>query len=417
MPSIGTNTLDVARIRADFPVLTQRVHDKPLVYLDNAATSQKPRSVVDTIREYYETYNSNIHRGLHTLSEHATAEYEDARARIARFINAARPHEVIFTRGTTESINLVARAWGDDNVGANDEILLTEIEHHSNLVPWQMLAKRAGAQLRFIPTDDAGRVELDGYAGMFSDRTKLVAVTQMSNVTGVIEPAEEMIRIAHGHGVPVLLDGAQSVPHLAVDVQALDVDFLAFSGHKMLGPTGIGGLYAKEAILEDMAPLFGGGSMISVVQLESSTWAQLPDKFEGGTPNIAGAIGLGTAVDYLSALSLDAVRAHEIELTEYALAQLGDLDGLDVYGPTNARERGGVVSFNVEGIHPHDVGTVLDGEGIAVRAGHHCAQPLMRKLGVPATARASFYIYNTTDEVDRLVEGIERVQEFFGNGA
>ncbi len=417
MASIGTNTLDVPRIRADFAVLAQQVHGKPLVYLDNAATSQKPQSVIDTVREYYETYNSNIHRGLHTLSEHATAEYEDARVRIARFINAAHPHEVIFTRGTTESINLVARAWGDDNVGADDEILLTEIEHHSNLVPWQMLAKRAGARLRFIPTDDAGRVELDGYAAMFSDRTKLVAVTHMSNVVGVIEPAEDMIRIAHGSGVPVLLDGAQSVPHLAVDVQALDVDFLAFSGHKMLGPTGIGVLYAKEAILEEMEPLFGGGSMISVVQLESSTWAQLPDKFEGGTPNIVGAIGLGAAVDYLSELGLDAVRAHELELTEYALAQLGDLNGVDVYGPTDAQQRGAVISFNLEGIHPHDVGTVLDGDGIAIRAGHHCAQPLMRKLGVAATGRASFYIYNTTDEVDRLVEGIERVQEFFGNGA
>ncbi len=398
-------------------MLRETIHGRPLVYLDNAATSQKPQAVIDVIRTYYETTNANIHRGIHFLSEKATAEYEDARVRIAAFINAARPHEVIFTRGTTESINLVARSWGDANVHAGDEILLTEIEHHSNLVPWQMLAQRSGARLRFIPTDETGQVDLAGYAELFGPRTKLVAITQMSNVLGVITPAKELVRIAHAHDTPVLLDGAQSVPHMAVDVQDLDVDFLAFSGHKMLGPTGIGVLYGKETHLDAMEPLFGGGSMISVVELESSSWAELPDKFEGGTPNIAGAIGFGAAVDYLSDLGMTAVRAHEIELTEYALQQLGDLAGLALYGPDAAAERGGVVAFNLDDIHPHDVGTVLDGDGIAVRAGHHCAQPLMRKLGVVATGRASFYIYNVHADVDALVSGLERVKAFFGNGA
>ena len=398
-------------------MLRETIHGRPLVYLDNAATSQKPQAVIDVIRTYYETTNANIHRGIHFLSEKATAEYEDARVRIAAFINAARPHEVIFTRGTTESINLVARSWGDANVHAGDEIVLTEIEHHSNLVPWQMLAQRSGARLRFIPTDETGQVDLAGYAELFGPRTKLVAITQMSNVLGVITPAKELVRIAHAHDTPVLLDGAQSVPHMAVDVQDLDVDFLAFSGHKMLGPTGIGVLYGKETHLDAMEPLFGGGSMISVVELESSSWAELPDKFEGGTPNIAGAIGFGAAVDYLSDLGMTAVRAHEIELTEYALQQLGDLAGLALYGPDAAAERGGVVAFNLDDIHPHDVGTVLDGDGIAVRAGHHCAQPLMRKLGVVATGRASFYIYNVHADVDALVSGLERVKAFFGNGA
>ena len=410
-------TLDAQVVRSDFPVLRETVHGKPLIYLDNAATSQKPQAVIDVIRTYYETTNANIHRGIHFLSEKATAEYEHARVRIAAFINATRPHEVIFTRGTTESINLVARSWGDANVHAGDEILLTEIEHHSNLVPWQMLAQRTGARLRFIPTDETGQVDLAAYAELFSRRTKLVAITQMSNVLGVITPAKELVRIAHAHDTPVLLDGAQSVPHVPVDVQDLDVDFLAFSGHKMLGPTGIGVLYGKETLLDAMEPLFGGGSMISVVELESSSWAELPDKFEGGTPNIVGAIGFGAAVDYLSDLGMRAVRAHEIDLTEYALQQLSDVEGLTLYGPDAAAERGGVVAFNLDDIHPHDVGTVLDGDGIAVRAGHHCAQPLMRKLGVVATGRASFYIYNLHADVDALVSGLERVKAFFGNGA
>ncbi|MBM4436320.1 MAG: cysteine desulfurase [Actinobacteria bacterium] len=411
MSSLGPHAL-----RADFPTLRLEVHGRPLVYLDNAATSQKPQAVIDVIRGYYEATNANIHRGIHHLSEKATAEFESARVKLARFINAERAHEIIFTRGTTESINLVARSWGDANVCAGDEILLTEIEHHSNLVPWQMLAQRRGAKLRFIPSDRAGRIDLEAYRRLFSPRTKIVAVTHMSNVLGVITPAAELVRIAHEHGVAILLDAAQSVPHLPVDVQALDADFLAFSGHKMLGPTGIGVLYGKEALLDRMEPLFGGGSMIRVVQLESSTWADLPAKFEGGTPHIEGAIGLGAAVDYLSTLGMEAVRQHELELTGYALRQLGDLDGVELYGPESPAERGGVMSFNIGAIHPHDVGTVLDGEGIAVRAGHHCAQPLMRKLGISATARASFYLYNTREEVDQLVTGIERVKAFFGNG-
>ena len=405
--------LDPAAIRADFPILAEQVHERPLVYLDNAATSQKPRAVIEALQTYYETYNANIHRGLHALSERATAEYEAARTSVASFINAAHPHEVIFTRGTTEAINLVARSWGDANVGEGDEILLTEMEHHSNLVPWQMLAQRRGARLRYIPIDAEGRIDLGAYTRMFGPRTRLVTVTHMSNVLGTITPAEELIRIAHAHGVPVLLDAAQSIPHVQVDVQALDADFVAFSGHKMLGPTGIGALYGREALLDAMDPLFGGGSMIRVVELHRSTWTDLPDRLEGGTPNIAGAIGLGAAVDYLGAVGMPNVAAHEHRLTEYALALLSDLEGVRIFGPADARERGGVISFYVGDVHPHDVGTLLDTEGIAVRAGHHCAQPLMRKLGVAATVRASFYLYNTTAEVDCLAEGITRAKAFF----
>jgi cysteine desulfurase/selenocysteine lyase len=405
--------LDATAIRADFPVLAEQVHERPLVYLDNAATSQKPRAVIDVLQTYYETYNANIHRGLHALSERATAEYEDARARVARFINAAHPHEVIFTRGTTEAINLVARGWGDEYVGEGDEILLTEMEHHSNLVPWQMLAQRSGASLRYIPMDDEGRIDLQAYARMFGPRTRLVAVTHMSNVLGTITPAAELIEIAHQHDVPVLLDAAQSIPHIPVDVQALDADFMAFSGHKMLGPTGIGVLYGREARLDAMEPLFGGGSMIRVVELHQSSWTTLPEKLEGGTPNIAGAIGLGAAVDYLQTAGMTNVASHEHELTEYALNLLSDLDGVRLFGPKDARDRGGVISFYVGDVHPHDVGTLLDAEGIAVRAGHHCAQPLMRKLGVAATARASLYLYNTAAEVDCLADGIARAKAFF----
>ena len=405
--------LDTVAIRADFPILAELVHERPLVYLDNAATSQKPRVVIDALRTYYETYNANIHRGLHALSERATAEYEAARVGVARFINAAHPHEVIFTRGTTEAINLVARSWGDANIGEGDEILLTEMEHHSNLVPWQMLAQRRDAALRYIPIDAEGRIDLETYARMFGPRTRLVTVTHMSNVLGTITPAADLIRIAHAHGVPVMLDAAQSIPHVPVDVQALDADFVAFSGHKMLGPTGIGALYGREALLDAMEPLFGGGSMIRVVELHQSSWTGLPDKLEGGTPNIAGAIGLGAAVDYLQTVGMPNVTAHEHQLTEYALAQLSDLEDVRVFGPPDAQERGGVISFYVGDVHPHDVGTLLDAEGIAVRAGHHCAQPLMRKLGVAATVRASMYLYNTAAEVDCLAEGITRAKAFF----
>ncbi len=413
VPNSTADGLDATAIRADFPVLAEQVHERPLVYLDNAATSQKPRAVIDALQTYYETYNANIHRGLHALSERATAEYEDARARVARFINAEHPHEVIFTRGTTEAINLVARGWGDEYVGEGDEILLTEMEHHSNLVPWQMLAQRSGASLRYIPMDDEGRIDLQAYARMFGPRSRLVAVTHMSNVLGTITPAAELIQIAHQHDVPVLLDAAQSIPHIPVDVQALDADFVAFSGHKMLGPTGIGVLYGREARLDAMEPLFGGGSMIRVVELHQSSWTTLPEKLEGGTPNIAGAIGLGAAVDYLQTVGMPEVMAHEHELTEYALNLLSDLDGVRLFGPKDARDRGGVISFYVGDVHPHDVGTLLDAEGIAVRAGHHCAQPLMRKLGVAATARASLYLYNTAAEVDCLADGIARAKAFF----
>ena len=413
VPTSTAARLDTAAIRADFPVLAEQVNERPLVYLDNAATSQKPRVVINALRTYYETYNANIHRGLHTLSERATAEYEDARARVARFIGAAHPHEVVFTRGTTEAINLVARGWGDEHVGEGDEILLTEMEHHSNLVPWQMLAQRRGAELRYITIDVESGIDLDAYAQMFGPRTRLVAITHMSNVLGTITPAAEIIRIAHAHDVPVLLDVAQSIPHLPVNVQALGADFVAFSGHKMLGPTGIGVLYGRETLLDAMEPLFGGGSMIRVVDLHRSSWTGLPYKLEGGTPNIAGAIGLGVAVDYLQAVGMPNISAHEHELTKYALALLSDLDGVRVFGPTDAKDRGGVISFAVGDVHPHDVGTLLDAEGIAVRAGHHCAQPLMRKLGVAATTRASFYLYNTVDEVDCLAAGITRAKAFF----
>ncbi|MDE2903985.1 MAG: cysteine desulfurase [Chloroflexota bacterium] len=405
--------MDPAQIRADFPILAEQVHERPLVYLDNAATSQKPRAVIDALHTYYETYNANIHRGLHALSERATAEYEAARSHVASFINAAHPHEVIFTRGTTEAINLVARGWGDENVSEGDEILLTEMEHHSNLVPWQMLARRRGAQLRYIPMDDEGRIDLEAYARMFGPRTRLVAVTHMSNVLGTITPAAQIVRIAHAHNVPVLLDAAQSIPHLPVDVQALDADFMAFSGHKMLGPTGIGVLYGRESLLDAMEPLFGGGSMIRVVELHQSSWTGLPDRLEGGTPNIAGAIGLGAAVNYLQTVGMPSLTDHEHELTVYALDLLSDIDGIRLFGPPDAHERGGVISFYVGDVHPHDVGTLLDADGIAVRAGHHCAQPLMRKLGVPATVRASLYLYNTHAEVDCLAEGVARAKAFF----
>lgn len=413
VPTATAAGLDPAAIRADFPVLAERVHERPLVYLDNAATSQKPQVVINALRTYYETYNANIHRGLHALSERATAEYEAARVRVASFINAAHPHEVIFTRGTTEAINLVARGWGDENVNEGDEILLTEMEHHSNLVPWQMLARRRGAELRYIPMDVEGRIDLEAYARMFGPRTRLVTVTHMSNVLGTITPAAEIVRIAHAHDVPVLLDAAQSIPHLPVDVQALGADFVAFSGHKMLGPTGIGVLYGRETLLDAMEPLFGGGSMIRIVELHESSWTGLPEKLEGGTPNIAGAIGLGAAVDYMQAIGMPNLTAHEHSLTEYALALLSDLEGVRIFGPPDAHDRGGVISFYVGDVHPHDVGTLLDAEGIAVRAGHHCAQPLMRKLGVPATVRASLYLYNTAAEVDCLAEGITRAKAFF----
>ena len=406
-------TLDVWAVRHDFPILHQEVHGHPLVYLDNAASSQKPLRVIEAIDDYYRRYNANVHRGIHKLSEEATTAYEEARKKVARFINARSPKEVIFTRNTTESINLVAYSWGRANIREGDEILLTEMEHHSNLVPWQLLAQEKGARLRFVPITDDGLLDLDALDGLLTERTKLVSVVHMSNVLGTINPVAEIVRRAHEVGALVLLDGAQSVPHLRVDVQALDCDFLAFSGHKMCGPTGIGVLYGKRELLEAMPPFLGGGDMIREVHLERSTWNSLPWKFEAGTPSIAQGIGLGYAVDYLTEIGMEAIHAHEREVTAYALSRLSEIPGITLYGPP-VKLRGGVVSFNLEGVHPHDIATILDSEGVAIRAGHHCAQPLMRRLGVVATARASFYLYNTCEEVDVLVRAVEKAKQIFG---
>jgi cysteine desulfurase/selenocysteine lyase len=427
--------LDARKIRQDFPILSRTVHGKPLVYLDNAATSQKPRQVIDALTRYYTQYNANIHRGLHALAEEATAAYEAVREQTAAFLGAASPRSVVFTRNATEAINLFANAWGRTNLKAGDQILLTEMEHHSNLVPWQLVAKATGAQLAFIPITDEGRLELSRLETLLTPRTKLVSVTLMSNVLGTINPIERIVRAAHARNAVVLVDGAQAAPHLPVSVQALGCDAFVCSAHKMLGPTGVGVLYAREALLESMEPFLGGGEMISDVQLTSSTWNDIPWKFEAGTPNIADVIAFGEALAYLQRLGMPAVRAHEVELTAYALKQLSAIDGLTLYGPRSVdpstrpeglaqdsaprdipvglHERGGVVSFNLEGLHPHDVGTVLDAEGVAIRAGHHCAKPLMRRLGVAATARASFYLYNTPEEVDVLVEAIQKVKAFF----
>ncbi|MDQ6747846.1 MAG: cysteine desulfurase [Candidatus Dormibacteraeota bacterium] len=398
--------LDVDCVRADFPILDRQVRGgKHLVYLDNAASSQKPKMVIDALSDYYSRYNANVHRGIHTLSEEATDEYEKARRKIQRFINAEHPEELIFVRNTTEAINLVAHSYGE-RLREGDEILLSEMEHHSNLVPWQMLADRKGARLRFIPLNDDGTLDLEGLPGLLSDRTRIVSLSHMSNVLGTINPVEEITVKAHEVGAVVLLDAAQSVPHMAVDVQAIGCDFLAFSGHKMLAPMGIGVLYGKREILESMPPFLGGGNMIMLVELEHSTYNELPDKFEAGTPDAGGAIALGVAVDYLSALGMDNVRAHEQNLTDYALEVLMGIDDVALYGPKTADQRGGVLAFNFADIHPHDLGTLLDRDGVAIRAGHHCCQPLMRRLGQVATARASFYLYNTRAEVDALADAL-----------
>ena len=397
--------LDVDRIRADFPILTRQVHGRPLVYLDNAATAQKPESVIRAVDDYYRRYNANIHRGVHTLAEEATAAYEEARRKVARFINADSPREVVWVRNTTEAINLVAWTWGRSHIAEGDVIILSVMEHHSNLVPWQLLAQEKGARLEFIGLDAEGRLVLDDLDRLLEEhgrRVKLVAVSGMSNVLGTINPVSEIARRAHDAGALLLVDGAQSVPHLAVDVRQMDADFLAFSGHKMLGPTGIGVLWARQEILQAMPPFLGGGDMIRSVHLRHSEWNDVPHKFEAGTPNIAQAIGLGAAVDYLADLGMDQVQAHEQALAAYALERLAEVPNLLVYGPP-AGERGGVVTFNLmrEGeilIHPHDLASILDREGVAIRAGHHCAQPLMEHYGVPATARASFYVYNTEAE-------------------
>jgi cysteine desulfurase/selenocysteine lyase len=411
-------SLDVQRIRADFPILSRHVHGKLLVYLDNAATTQKPRQVLEALTAYYVRSNANIHRGLHALSEEATAAYEGARARTASFIGAPSPRGIVFTRNATESINLFAFAWGRRRLAAGDEILLTEMEHHSNLVPWQLLAKATGASLAFLPITDDGRLRLDALDRLLTPRTKVVALTHMSNALGTINPVEQVIARAHQQGIPVLIDAAQSAPHLAINVSRLDCDALAFSAHKMLGPTGVGVLYAKEALLESMDPFLGGGEMISDVQLTSSTWNEIPWKFEAGTPNIADVIAFGEALTYLERIGMGEIRAHERELTAHAWHRLQAMDGVTLYGPPgDAEDRGGAISFNVNGLHPHDVGTGLDAEGIAIRAGHHCAKPLMRRLSVTATARASFYLYNTREEVDRFIDALQAVRDFFNRPA
>ena len=405
--------LDGARIRKDFPILQRQVHGKPLIYLDSAATSQKPKAVIEALVRYYSENNANIHRGIHTLSEEATALYEGARGVVGRFIGAPKPSTVVFTRNATEAINLVSHAWGDRHVQAGDEILLTEMEHHSNLVPWQLLAQKKGATLRFIPVTADGRLDLEHLPRLLGPRTKLVSVTLMSNVLATLNPVKEIIQAAHAQGVPVLVDGAQGVPHLPVHVLDLNCDFIVFSAHKMLGPTGVGVLYAKEALLEEMDPFLGGGDMIRDVWLDHSVWNDLPWKFEAGTPNIADVIAFGTAIDYLEKIGMGEIHRHEQALGAYALKRLREIDGLTVHGPLDPSLRGGLVSFEVKGLHPHDLGQLLDAEGIAIRAGHHCCKPLLRKMGVLATARASFYLYNTEEEVDALVQAILKTKELF----
>lgn len=401
--------LDVEAIRDDFPILKQKI-DPPLVYLDSAASSQKPNRVIEALSEYYRSYNANIHRGIYRISEKATAMYEESRKKIARFINARRPRQIIFTRNTTESINIVAYSWGNANLSAGDEILVSVMEHHSNLVPWQLLAQRTGAKLKFIEVTDEGFLHLEDLNRLLTERTKLVAITHVSNVLGTVNPVQSITTAAHAVGAKVLIDAAQSVPHLPVDVQAINCDFLAFSGHKMCGPTGIGVLYGKLDLLEEMPPFLGGGSMIRTVERERSTYADLPQKFEAGTPSIAQAIGLGAAVDYLNDIGLDAIHPHEQDLLEYAHQKLSEIEGITIYGP-KPRNRVGSITFNLDRIHAHDVAGILDQDGVAIRAGHHCTQPLMQRFGVIATARASFYLYNKLEEVDSLYDGLLNVQK------
>jgi cysteine desulfurase / selenocysteine lyase len=405
--------LDVARVRADFPILRRRVGDKQLVYLDSAATSQKPRQVIDAEREYYELHNANAHRGLYQLAEESTELYEGARAKVAAFVGAPEPSTIVFNRGTTESINLVAHGWGRRFLREGDRVLLSEMEHHSDVVPWQLCARDTGIELDFIPLTDDGLLDLSDLGSLLTERTKLVCVSGMSNALGTINPVGELAEAAHAAGALILIDGAQLVPHLPVNVQQLDVDFLAFSGHKMLGPTASGGLYAKREHLEAMDPMLGGGEMIREVYKDHSTWNEVPFKFEAGTMNIAQEVGLGAAVDYLTALGMDNVRAHEEEITAYALDRLLEA-GATVYGPKDPSIRGGAISFWYRDVHPHDLATILNEEGIAIRAGHHCAQLVMRRFDVPATARASFYVYNTNDEVDALVAGLAKAQDVLG---
>jgi len=403
--------LNVDEIRRDFPILHQQVNDKPLVYVDNAATSQKPQSVIDAISEYYETINSNVHRGAHKLSERATDAYEEARESVKEFINADSTSEIVFVKNTSEALNLVAHSWARERLSEGDEILLTAMEHHSNLIPWQLASEKTGARLRFVELNEDGEIDRESFSEQLNDRTKLVAFPHMSNVLGTVNPARELVRDAHDAGAVTVVDGAQSVPHMPVDVNEIDCDFLAFSGHKMCGPTGIGVLYGKEELLDEMPPFLGGGEMIGRVERETASWADLPHKFEAGTPNIAQAVGLNEAIDYLSDIGMETIYQHESELVSEALSRLDEIDELRVFG--RAEKRGAVVSFEVDGIHPHDLSQVLDEEGVAVRAGHHCAQPLMDWLGVAATTRASFSFYNKKEEIDPIIRGIEQAKEVF----
>lgn len=405
------SSLDVDAVRRDFPILDIQVGTKPLIYLDSAATAQKPQQMTDTVQRYYMMQNANIHRGVHYLSQSATDAYEESRRKIATFFNAATPDEIVFVRGATEAINLVAQTWGRTNIKKDDEILISELEHHANIVPWQILCEEKGARLKVIPIDDRGRLNLDAFEKLLTSATRLLAITHISNAIGTVNPIEDMIRRAHALDIPVLVDGAQSAPHLPIDVQALDCDFYVCSGHKLYGPTGIGILYAKYTILESMPPYQGGGDMIQTVTFEKTTYKPPPERFEAGTPNIAGVVGLGAAIDYVQHLGRERIARHETDLIAYAEDRLVTVPGLKLIG--SPETRAGVLSFVIEGAHPHDIGTILDSEGIAIRAGHHCAQPLMRRLGLPSTARASFACYNTHEEIDALEKAARKVQKLF----
>lgn len=409
-------TIDADLIRTQFPILFQEVNDEPLVYLDNAATTQKPIEVLGQLRHYYDNDNANVHRGVHTLAERATRDYEAVREKVRAFIGAKETTEIIFTRGTTTSLNWIAQSYGNTFVTSGDEIVISYMEHHSNIIPWQQLAERTGATLKYIDITEDSFLDLDSAKAQITDKTKIVSIAHVSNVLGVINPIEELTELAHQHGAVMVVDGAQSVPHMPVDVGTLDVDFYAFSGHKMCGPTGIGVLYGKREHLEAMPPVEFGGEMIDFVNLYDSTWKELPWKFEAGTPNIAGAIGLGAAIDFLNTIGLENIHTYEQELVAYVLPKLKAIDGLTIYGPQDPAHHTGVIAFNLDRLHPHDVATALDMEGVAVRAGHHCAQPLLKYLSVPATARASFYLYNTKEDADRLVAAIKATKEFFQHG-
>ncbi|HFC3320971.1 TPA: cysteine desulfurase [Listeria monocytogenes] len=406
--------IDIQKIRADFPILAQEINEKPLAYLDNAATSQKPKQVIEALTHYYEFDNANAHRGVHTLAARATDAYESARGKVAKFIHAREVAEIIFTRGTTSAINLVVDSYAEANIEAGDEIVISYLEHHSNLIPWQQLAKRKGAVLKYIELEEDGTISVEQAKKTIGEKTKIVALAHVSNVLGTITPMKEIAAIAHQFGAVILVDGAQAVPHMEVDVVDLDADFYAFSGHKMMAPTGIGALYGKRELLDAMEPTEFGGEMIDFVELYDSTWKELPWKFEAGTPIIGGAIALGAAIDYLAEVGLANIHAHEQALASYAIEEMSKIEGITIYGPKDASKRCGLVTFNLEGAHPHDIATILDEDGIAIRAGHHCAQPLMKWLDVSSTARASFYIYNTKEEIDALIDGLKLTKEYFG---